>query len=213
MTGKAKPALSFFATCGHNDYPSNEMSALAKLRFNHWLRALWPWLYFAHVYLLDMGASMPDPKLTQFTTETAKLAALKSAVARRPLDQEKDAVKAYNYAVRLLDLLAAQVFDPTPCKHCKRSPIDARTLDSLTKAMLTLIGMVHDRAWGKPATESRTGKAASLEDFKRARREVEHATDVPEDLPLAPDDATDDAVSQEADTLALDSLEQYEPQG
>ena len=128
-----------------------------------------------------------DPKLTQFTTATAKAAAIRSAAVRRPIDHETDAGKAYNYAIRLLDLLAAQVFDPVPCKQCKRSPIDARTLADITGKMLTLVNITLERAWGKPATQSGTGRQASLDDFKRARREVEKASDVPTDLPPAPD--------------------------
>lgn len=128
---------------------------------------------------------------TQFTSELGRIAGVKSGLTRRPIDKERAAKRAYNYSVELMDMIATQIFVPTKCDKCKRGgPIDSRTLDGLARSLLTLIEAIQSRAWGKPATESRIGREATLEDFKRAAREVKAAvgaTDVPNDLPPPPE--------------------------
>lgn len=132
---------------------------------------------------------------TQFDSESATLAGIKSGISRRPIDYEKDAKNAYKAALSLMDLLSDRIFTSSYCKHCKRGgPIDLKTLDSLSRTLLALIESVQSRAWGKPATESRYGRTASLEDYKRLRREVEKASQVTEDDPndlILDDDATE----------------------
>ena len=133
---------------------------------------------------------MPKP----YDPETGRAAGIKSGVARRPVDFEAHAKRAYNYGVKLMDLLAERLFAPEPCKHCKRGvPVELRTLETFVKTLAPILTAVQSRGWGQPGTASPYGKGASLEDFAKLRREVERAKtdDTPIDLPPPPEGFAD----------------------
>ena len=149
---------------------------------------------------------MPKP----YDPETGRAAGIKSGVARRPVDFESHAKRAYNYSIKLMDLLAGRMFDPVPCDKCKRGgPVELRTLESFVKILGPILVAVQSRGWGQPGTASPYGKTASLEDFATLRRAVERAkTDdavTPDDLPPPPDEwdsaSEDRPIEQEPDQI------------
>lgn len=111
---------------------------------------------------------------TTFTPEAARLAGVKSGAARRPVDKDKDARRAYSYVAQTLDVIAARLLSGySKCPHCKRGgPIDPRLLDSLSRTLNNLSDTILAYAWGRPAQESKSKREGSIEDFKRAQREV-----------------------------------------
>ena len=126
----------------------------------------------------------------QFTEDNARAMAARSAIARRPIDKEGAATRSHKYAEHTMDLIYERIAAPAKCEKCGRGgPSDARLFASLVKSLLAAIELIQKRAWGVPATESKFGRQASLDDFKRGQREVlsEGNKDfVPTDLPPAP---------------------------
>ena len=127
-----------------------------------------------------------------FTPEQSRAGGIKSGVSRRPVDFESHAKRAYNYSIKLMDLLAERLFALVPCDKCKRGgPIELRTLESFVKILGPILTAVQSRGWGQPGTASPYGKSASLDDFAKLRRAVERAKDdnlTPPDLPPPPDE-------------------------
>jgi len=122
----------------------------------------------------------------KFDSEKARAAGIRSGVARRPMDKERDARRAYAYIAAGADMIAERLFIP-PCKHCKRGgPIDARLLDSLSRTLQSMCETVLQYAWGRPAQESKAAREGSVDDYKRILREIrheDHSAYVPDDLP------------------------------
>lgn len=124
-----------------------------------------------------------------FTPEQSRAGGVKSGISRRPLDFDATAKRAYNYSVKLMDIIAALILEPKPCDKCKRPPLDPRTLESYIKILGPILTSVQHRAWGQPGTGSKYGRESSLDDFAKLRREVERAKDsnlAPPDLPPPP---------------------------
>lgn len=121
---------------------------------------------------------------TKFTPDAARLAGIKSGAARRPIDKEKDARRAYAYVCQTMDTIGTRLQSPKQCPHCKRGgPIDIRALESLARMLKDFTDTVIWYAWGKPAQESRLKRDGSVEDYKRAYQEVltgDHAKHIPE---------------------------------
>lgn len=137
---------------------------------------------------------MPN-ETTQFDSESARLAGIKSGAARRPLDKDKDARQMYAYLANCADLLACQLFT-APCPHCKRQgPTDLRSINELARSLQTISELILFYAWGRPGTESSSNRAgATVEDYKRAQREVQREdleSYAPDDLPDAPTSESD----------------------
>ena len=139
---------------------------------------------------------------SRFNPETARLAGIKSGASRRPFDEkvkEADAKRMYAYLAQCADLLACQLFTP-PCEHCKRQgPESFRDLDSMARSLQSIAETVLAYAWGRPSQESKAEKAGSIDDYKRALREVrkESSEYVPDDLPDAPSSHIECGPSQE----------------
>lgn len=108
--------------------------------------------------------------------DAPRIAAAKSALARTPIDLAEDAKHSYKAVKRLMEVIEERIFNPTPCKSCKRSgPVSLKDLIELMKLFSTFAEMVQVRGWGKPATASPYGREASIDEFKRARAVVERA--------------------------------------
>jgi hypothetical protein len=148
---------------------------------------------------------MSNGETSRFTPETARLAGIKSGASRRPFDErvkEADAKRMYAYLAQCADLLACQLFTPA-CPYCKRQgPENIRDLDSMSRSLQSIAETVLAYAWGRPSQESKSEKAGSIDDYKRALREVrkEDSEYVPDDLPSAPFETLEDAQSQIPDT-------------
>lgn len=112
---------------------------------------------------------------TTFSREAARLAGVKSGAARRPMEKEKDARRAYAYVCQTADLIAARLHTGyTQCPACKRGgPIDPRLLQTLSATLMNLCDTILSYAWGRPAQESKSKREGSIEDYKQALREVD----------------------------------------
>ena len=126
-----------------------------------------------------------------FTPEQSRAGGIKSGVSRRPMDFDANAKRAYNYSVKLMDILAMEIFEPKPCDKCKRPLLKPKTLEAYIKILGPILTAVQSRGWGQPGTASPYGKSASLDDFAKLRRAVERAKDdnlTPPDLPPPPEE-------------------------
>ena len=124
-----------------------------------------------------------------FTTEESRSGGVKSGISRKPVDFDANAKRAYNSSVKLMDIIAKEIFDPKPCDKCKRPAMQPRTLESYIKILGPILTSVQHRAWGQPGVGSKYGRESSLDDFAKLRRAVEKAKDdnLPDDLPPPPD--------------------------
>ena len=129
-----------------------------------------------------------------FTPEESRSGGVKSGISRKPVDFDANAKRAYNYSVKLMDIIAKEIFDPKPCDKCKRPTMQPRTLESYIKILGPILTSVQHRAWGQPGVGSKYGRESSLDDFAKLRRAVEKSKDdnIPDDLPPPPDDEGDD---------------------
>lgn len=141
---------------------------------------------------------------TKFTKEAARLAGIKSGASRRPIDKEKDARRAYAYVCATMDAINARLQATKQCPTCKRGgPIDARLLDSLSRTLKEYTDTVMWHAWGKPAQESKLKRDGSVEDYKRAWREIQ-SEDHSKARPVGYDEALSDLDSSDTDEPSVD---------
>ena len=127
----------------------------------------------------------------EFTPEQSRAGGIKSGASRRPMDFDANAKRAYNYSVKLMDIIAMEIFEPKPCDKCKRPLLQPKTLEAYIKILGPILTSVQYRAWGQPGTGSKYGRESSLDDFAKLRRAVERAkTDnlTPPDLPPPPEE-------------------------
>ena len=114
---------------------------------------------------------------SQFNSETAKTAGIKSGIART-LKQPARIVETVLQDLLFARELIAKTLKDGECKHCKRSgPKALKDLTELTRQLADLSDQVLNRYRGRPSVESNLERHASVGDYVKALNEQDEILD------------------------------------